>query len=111
MQGQQTADSNMCEICGGVLKIEYTMTFEQCRPLSLRVEPTSPPYLCPGHTVESSNTRDWHKLNVEQQYDVDQLRRQIADYLIEQTKAFYVQHPELRLTWSTTLDALIRGET
>ncbi len=106
------SENNICSVCGGLLIIEYTMVFEQGRPQSMRVEPTPLPTFkfCPGHEVEGSSTRDWEKLNVDQKYDVDLLRMRIRDYMIAQTETFYTQHPELRLTWSMTLDALIRED-
>ena len=100
------SENNICSVCGGLLIIEYTMVFEQGRPQSMRVEPTPLPTFkfCPGHEVEGSSTRDWEKLNVDQKYDVDLLRMRIRDYMIAQTEAFYGQHPELRLSWSMTLE-------
>lgn len=46
-------ESNVCEICGGVKRIEYVIGFEEGRPRDMRVE--SPSLLegewrlCPGH--------------------------------------------------------------
>lgn len=46
--------SNICEQCGGYLRIEYTLGFEQCRPNDIRWDvqesiPDKPIKLCPGH--------------------------------------------------------------
>lgn len=54
-------------------------------------------------------SRDWEKLSKEQQLDVQALRERINAHQIAETESFYKEHPELQLTWSFTLDALIRG--
>jgi|SRR6266704_2356979 len=54
-------------------------------------------------------SRDWEKLSKEQQQDVQNLRDRMGQHLIAEAESFYKQHPELQLTWSFTLDALIRG--
>lgn len=46
------SQDNICKICGGALRIAFTITFEQCRPHSLReeIKQSLPAYrLCPGH--------------------------------------------------------------
>jgi hypothetical protein len=44
-------ESNTCNVCGGILRFEWIMAFEQCRPRDMRVEPRDPMTfrLCPGH--------------------------------------------------------------
>ena len=51
---------------------------------------------------------DWLKLTAKQREDVITLRDRMNRHLIAETEAFYVQHPELKLTWSFVCDALIR---
>lgn len=51
---------------------------------------------------------DWELLTKEQQDDVNAFRERISQHLIAETEAFYKQHPELRLTWGFTSDALVR---
>jgi hypothetical protein len=44
--------NTICEICGGILRVEYVITFEQCTPREMRVEPSPFPQdarLCAGH--------------------------------------------------------------
>lgn len=53
---------------------------------------------------------DWEKLTPEQQKEVDALRDRMCRHLIAEAEAFYVHRPELQLTWSFTLDPLIRGQ-
>jgi hypothetical protein len=54
------ADNNICTICGGVLRFEWTIAFEQCRPHAMRYEPALPPpfRLCPGH--DDIRPKQWH---------------------------------------------------
>jgi len=42
-------DNNICSLCGGAIVIEYTMTFEECAPKSMRVSVNPPTKLCYGH--------------------------------------------------------------
>jgi hypothetical protein len=102
---------NICPQCGGLLKIEYIVEFNQCLPHSLRIEPTLPPIvrLCPGHPT-MRDMSDWEQLDNEQKNDVSQLRKYITDDFIAATELFYKKHPELQLTWQFTLNALIRGK-
>jgi len=44
--------SNICKRCGGVIRVEYTMTFERCMPQQLRVTQLDEWRLCPGHDQE-----------------------------------------------------------
>ena len=53
-------------------------------------------------------SEDWEDLTEEQQQALDSFRKTICDVLIQQSEAFYAAYPELRLTWSFTIDALIR---
>jgi hypothetical protein len=46
---------NICPQCGGLIRIEYTMGFERCLPVDMRVAPNPLPpgcKLCPGHDTE-----------------------------------------------------------
>ncbi len=56
-------------------------------------------------------SRDWEKLSKEQQADVQRMRDDTCAYLIADTELFYQDHPELKLLWSFTLDAVIREVT
>ncbi len=46
-------NDNICAQCGGILRLEYTIVFEQCSPHEIRLnldnEPDRPIRLCPGH--------------------------------------------------------------
>lgn len=47
-------ESNVCVVCGGMKRIEYTISFEECAPREVRVGPgdsllTKGWRLCPGH--------------------------------------------------------------
>lgn len=55
------------------------------------------------------STGDWEKLTPEQQKDVDAARDRMARHLIAETEWFYVQHPELQLSWSFVCNPLIRA--
>jgi hypothetical protein len=55
-----------------------------------------------------SDTSDWELLTKEQQADLNAVRDRMSRHIIVETEAFYVQHPELRLTYSFICDALIR---
>jgi len=55
-------ESNVCEICGGWLRIAYTIEFRQCTPYSISVDPQVAPApfkLCPGHP-EPATKHDGH---------------------------------------------------
>lgn len=44
--------SNTCERCGGVKRVDWTVSFEQCHPVEMRFDPASLAdnwRLCPGH--------------------------------------------------------------
>lgn len=48
---------NICKICGGVLQVTYTITFNGCVPKSMSYEPSPFPEngrLCPGHSVRDT---------------------------------------------------------
>lgn len=49
-----------CTICGGALRIAYTITFEQSRPREIRVSEVPPNFvrLCPGHFPEQDKMHD-----------------------------------------------------
>jgi hypothetical protein len=51
---------------------------------------------------------DWEELTKEQQEALDAFRKSIGDVLSINTEAFEKAHPDLRLTYSFTSDALIR---
>ena len=45
-------ENNLCETCGGLKRIAYTIEFRECAPHSISVNPgqfTAPFKLCPGH--------------------------------------------------------------
>ncbi len=102
---------NICKQCGGLLRFEWTLVFEQCSPHEVRHEPKSIPDqgLCPGHT-HSSLSKEWERLDSEQKYAIGRLRDSIASTIISLTELFERRHPELKLTWNFTLDALIREQ-
>lgn len=57
MSNGNNLQANICEQCGGMIRIEYTITFEYCTPREMRAEPyphTSPFKLCPGHPDPAS---------------------------------------------------------
>lgn len=41
--------SNVCPICSGVVQVAYTITFEQCKPTTMRVNPPEIERFCMGH--------------------------------------------------------------
>ena len=53
-------------------------------------------------------TEDWDYLNDAQKRDLDAFRKKVSDAIMEAAKVFDEAHPELRLTFSFTSDALIR---
>ena len=57
---------------------------------------------------------DWEKLSPEQQIAVNAWRervsRHLTRYLSAEAEVLYVEHPELRLTWSFTSEPLIRSD-
>ncbi len=104
------SDKETCKQCGGLLHIDWIMTFEQGRPYAVRWEPAQPQErFCPGHSM-MSDTEGWDKLNNEQKHAVQQLRDWECDFLIAKTERFYKEHPEIRLSWSITIDATLRSE-
>lgn len=43
--------NNICPVCGGVLHVTYTITFEQCLPKAMEHSPMPDNWhFCPGHT-------------------------------------------------------------
>ena len=45
-------ESNICTICGGVKRVDWTISFEQCHPVEMHFDPASLAgdwRLCPGH--------------------------------------------------------------
>jgi hypothetical protein len=45
-------ESNVCETCGGVKRVDWTISFEECHPVEMRFDPASLAEnwrLCPGH--------------------------------------------------------------
>lgn len=45
-------ESNVCAICGGVKRVDWTISFEECHPVEMRFDPASLVgdwRLCPGH--------------------------------------------------------------
>lgn len=52
---------------------------------------------------------DRHFLDVSQLEAFEKWRERVVQYIIEETEAFYIEHPELQLTWSFSSDPLIRG--
>ncbi len=51
---------NTCAVCGGLLRMEWTLVFEQMRPHTMRLDPeiVSPQRLCPGHYPEQVTPHD-----------------------------------------------------
>jgi hypothetical protein len=68
------SSDNICVQCGGIVRIEYTIGFEQCRPRDMRVnldnKPDRPLRLCAGHP-EPAPKHDG-KLDDEGQHKVSQ---------------------------------------
>lgn len=45
-------ENNVCGICGGVKRVDWTISFEECHPVEMRFDPASLAgnwRLCPGH--------------------------------------------------------------
>jgi hypothetical protein len=105
------ADQETCKQCGGLLYVDWIMTLKQGSPHAVRWEPGHlQEKFCPGHPMVS-DTEAWAKLNNEQKYAVQQLREWEREFLIAKTEQFYKEHPEIRLSWSVTIDATLRSET
>lgn len=106
-----SSEENICKQCGGILRVEWTMAFEQGIPRDIRFEPQmlENQRICPGHSM-NAHTNAWEQLSADQQCAVGQLRREVADGLISLTETFRKDHPELKLTWSVTVDALLCDE-
>jgi len=104
-------NSNICQQCGGTIRIEYTMGFEQCYPVDLRSSPQTMLKLCPGHPNKTATpTSDWEQLSNEQKYSVTKLRHRIQDHFATEIEAFYTKHANLKLEWDFTLDVLLRDK-
>lgn len=50
---------------------------------------------------------DWDALNEEQRRAINAWRLRISKVLTEETKKFYQEHPEIRLTWCFTSEPLL----
>lgn len=45
-------ESNVCKICGGVKRVNWTISFEECHPVEMHFDPAALAgdwHLCPGH--------------------------------------------------------------
>lgn len=54
-------ENNICEVCGGVKRIDWTISFEECRPVEVRFDPASLAgnwRLCPGHPEPAQNGQE-----------------------------------------------------
>lgn len=104
-------DDNICQQCGGTIRIEYTMGFEQGYPMDLRSSPQTMLKLCPGHPNKTTtSTSDWGHLSNEQKYSVNKLRQRMQDHFAAEIEAFYTKHANLKLEWDFTLDAVLRDK-
>jgi len=102
--------SDTCKQCGKLLHFDCIVTFEQCSPREIRMEPFLPQHqFCPGHST-SAGTGDWERLTNEQKDAIDRERSDMRDYFIAITELFYKEHPELQLRWQFTIDAVLREE-
>lgn len=74
-------ENNICALCGGVKRVDWTISFEQCHPVEMRFDPASLAgdwRLCPGHPEPAQHhngrlddrlaTHDYHA-DVEMQED------------------------------------------
>ena len=51
---------------------------------------------------------DWEELTKEQQEALNAVRDRMGRHIMAEAEAFYVHHPEIRLTWNFTCEGLIR---
>lgn len=101
------SDKETCKQCGGLLHIDWIMTFEQGRPYAVRWEPAQPQEeFCPVHSM-MTDTQGWNTLNNDQKFAVQQLREWEREFLIAKAEQFHKEHPEIRLSWSITIDAML----
>lgn len=74
-------ESNICAICGGVKRVYWTISFEECHPVDVRFDPASLASnwrLCPGHP-EPATKHDGSLQPASRVYhDVDGLRRPVV---------------------------------
>ncbi|OLD63937.1 MAG: hypothetical protein AUF65_00890 [Chloroflexi bacterium 13_1_20CM_50_12] len=100
-------DNNLCQQCGGTIRMTYTMGFEGGKALDLRADPSSMLKLCPGHPKQTASSQE-EDLSDEQHYSLRILRHRMDEHFTAEISAFYVKHPNLRLDWDFTIDAFPR---
>jgi len=103
-----TDNENQCQQCGGTVRLEYRIGFEQGRPMDLRVDPPTFLKICPGHPIESS-VSDWKHLSNQQKYSLNKLQERMKAHFAAEVKAFFEKYPELTLEYNFTIDAFLRG--
>lgn len=55
-------ESNICTTCGGVRRVDWTISFEECHPVEMRFMPESLAdiqRLCPGHPEPAPKHNGW----------------------------------------------------
>jgi len=110
-------ESDTCKTCGGVKRIDWTISFEQCRPVEMRFDPASLASgnwrLCPGHSELAPNHDG--KLDAQGKHEVsywkDKLARQTW-VCIEETDDLLdePEHVQLTPTQALSLLAWLRQE-
>jgi hypothetical protein len=96
----------LCDLCGGVITVTWTMIFEEGRPRTLRAYPTQFLKMCGGHphaTVEAEHAR----LSDEQKYSMRMLRQRMQSHFGAEIDAMRLRYPELKLEYDFHIDALL----
>lgn len=111
-----------CEICPKSVEIGTLVNFWDV-PLSqewftvfmgaMRPEPKAMHFCstpCLKTWLANQSLKKGERLSQEHKNLLDQQRRRLNGYCIDLTKVFEQEHPELKLSWGFTLDALPREE-
>lgn len=82
-------ENNICQECGGLLRIEYVMGFERCKPRDMRCMPNLDHHLCPGHDHPApthDGNLDGLLLGVDHHAEVEIISEEDAAlYMLEET--------------------------
>ena len=103
----QEESGNVCQQCGGTIRITYIMGIEYCKPVDLRANPLTMLKMCPGHPKQTDSSQE-EDLPDEQRYSLMKLRQRMDEHFSAEISAIYVKHPNLRLDWDFTIDAFPR---
>jgi hypothetical protein len=99
--------NNLCELCGGVITVIWTMAFEEGRPRTLRADPSQFLKMCPGHPHRTAAS-EWEHLSDEQKYSIRTLQHRMQQHFATEIEAMYLRYPNVRLDYDFTIDAFLR---